>query len=74
VDFYERFIRLLEEEGFKRETYETPLEFAALVGRPEAAIVTTAYNRVRFGEEELSPAESRQLEEALAKLKEGNSR
>jgi Ca2+/Na+ antiporter len=74
VDFYERFIRLLEKEGFKRETYQTPLEFAALVGRPEAAIVTTAYNRVRFGEEKLSASESRQLEEALAKLKEGDSR
>ncbi len=74
VDFYERFIRLLEKEGWKRETYQTPLEFAAVLGRPEAAIITTAYNRVRFGEEQLSPSESRQLEEALARLKEGNSR
>ncbi len=74
VDFYERFIRLLEKEGWKRETYQTPLEFAAVLGRSEAAIVTTAYNRVRFGAEELSPSESRQLEEALARLKEGNSR
>jgi hypothetical protein len=74
VDFYERFIRLLEKEGFKRETYQTPIEFAALVGRPEAAIVTTAYNRVRFGEEKLSASEGRQLEEALAKLEAGNSR
>jgi hypothetical protein len=68
VDFYERLIRLLEKQGLKREPYQTPLEFAAVLGGPEAAIVTAAYNRVRYGAETLSAPERRQLEEALAKL------
>ena len=73
IDFYERFVGLLEKQGFTRETFQTPLEFALAVGRPEALIVTAAYNRVRFGAENLSRSQSRQLEEALAKLEKGFS-
>jgi len=71
VDFYERFIRLLEKRGLKREQYQTPLEFAAAIGISEAAFVTAAYNRVRFGEGQLSQAENRQLEEALTRIRDG---
>ena len=73
VDFYERFIRLLERRGLKREQYQTPLEFAAVVGISEAAFVTAIYNRVRFGEGHLSQSENRQLEEALARIRDGVS-
>ena len=73
VDFYERLIRLLEKQGLKREPYQTPLEFAAVLGGPEAAIITAAYNRVRYGDEKLSAPERRQLEEALTKLEKAHS-
>src|SRR6266404_4657435 len=62
VDFYERLIALLERQGIKRESYQTPLEFAAAVGLNEARAITSAYNRVRFGEEQLSVAERKQIE------------
>ena len=73
VEFYERLIALLERQGIKREAHQTPLEFSATVGTSEAAIVTAVYNRVRFGKEKLSPAESRRVEEALTKLEKGVS-
>ena len=73
VDFYEQFIRLLEKRGLKREQYQTPLEFATTVGISEAAFVTATYNRVRFGEGQLSQSENRQLEEALARIRDGVS-
>src|ERR1051325_5784169 len=57
VEFYERFIKLLEAQGVRREPNQTPLEFAAVVGRGEAQAITDAYNRVRFGEETLSARE-----------------
>lgn len=73
VDFYERLVVLLEKRGIKREPYQTPLEFASLIGI-EASAITNAYNRVRYGEEKLSPEERRRLEEALTKLEKGVSR
>jgi len=73
IDFYEQFIRLLEKRGLKREQYQTPLEFATAVGISEAAFVTAAYNRVRFGEGRLSQSENRQLEEALTRIRDGVS-
>ncbi len=71
VDFYERFIKLLERRGLKREEFQTPLEFAAATGMPDAAVVTAAYNRVRFGAQQLSAFEHRALEEVLSKLEKG---
>ena len=68
VDFYRRLITLLEKRGIKRETYQTPLEFAAVVGIREADAITNAYNRVRYGEEKLSASERKQIEELLSRL------
>jgi len=68
VEFYERLLRLLETQGIKREAYQTPLEFASVVGAGEARTITDAYNRVRFGEEDLSESESRQIEQLLSRL------
>ena len=68
VDFYERLIALLERQGIKRESYQTPLEFAAALGLNEARAITSAYNRVRFGEEQLSIAERKQIELLLFQL------
>lgn len=71
VDFYEQFIKLLERRGLKREEFQTPLEFAAATGISDAAMVTAAYNRVRFGAQQLSAFEYRALEEVLSKLEKG---
>lgn len=68
IDFYERLVVLLEKQGIKRESYQTPLEFASAVGLNEAHAITNAYNRVRFGSEQLSAAERKQIEQLLSQL------
>jgi transglutaminase-like putative cysteine protease len=70
VDFYERLTALLEKRGAKRPSHQTPLEFASLVGMSEALAITQAYNRVRFGGEQLSGRELREIETILTELKE----
>ena len=66
VEFYERLLTLLHERGFRRAPDQTPLEFASIVGGEEAVVITNAYNRVRFGSEQLSAGEVKQIEEALS--------
>jgi hypothetical protein len=68
VDFYERLIALLEKRGIKRESYQTPLEFAMAVSIPDAVQITEAYNRVRFGVEKLSTKERREIERRLSEM------
>jgi hypothetical protein len=68
VDFYERLLALLARRGYARESHQTPLEFAAQVNVADAATITWAYNRVRFGHQDLSAVERRTLEESLANL------
>lgn len=68
VQFYERLLRALEKQGIKRELYQTPLEFASAVGVEEARAITSAYNRVRFGEQSLSEAERSEIESLLSRL------
>jgi transglutaminase-like putative cysteine protease len=67
IEFYERLTRLLIRKGFKRAPDQTPLEFATSAGLNEAVIITGAYNRVRFGAEQLSTAELSQIEALLSK-------
>lgn len=68
VDFYERLVVLLERQGIKREPHQTPLEFAFAVGNSEAAAITKAYNRVRYGEEKLSASDRKEIEELLTRI------
>ena len=68
VDFYERLIALLEKQGIKREPHQTPMEFASAVGMNEASAITNAYNRVRYGDENLSISERKQIEQLLSRL------
>lgn len=68
IDFYERLIALLETRGLKREPFQTPLEFAGAVGIPEVILITEAYNRVRFGIEELTAGELSDIETRLSKF------
>jgi hypothetical protein len=71
VEFYERLLRLLEQRGMKRSPDETPLEFATKAALSEALVITSAYNRVRFGAEQLSAREIEEIEGLLAKAEQG---
>ena len=71
IDFYERLVALLAARGLTREPHQTPLEFASAVGPAEVGVITAAYNRVRFGSERLSDAETRAISEALKRLEGG---
>ena len=68
VQFYERLISLMEQRGFSRDRYLTPLEFAQTLKSNEALLVTRAYNRVRFGGQRLSAIEKKEVERALFAL------
>lgn len=68
VEFYQRLIDLLGKQGLLRESSQTPLEFATAVGLNEARAITNAYNRVRFGEEELSVDERKQIDSLISQL------
>ncbi len=68
VVFYERMTKALESRGLLRSPEQTPLEFAAMTGMPEATLLTRSYNRVRFGAHELTTAEAARIEEWLRRV------
>ena len=74
VVFYQRLIALLERRGIQRNPDLTPLEFATGVGLQPALAITRAYNRVRFGGQELSRAELREIERTLSELEAESSK
>ncbi|HEY0384575.1 MAG TPA: DUF4129 domain-containing protein, partial [Pyrinomonadaceae bacterium] len=65
IEFYERLTKVLAARGLERAPDETPLEFAANTGLSEALEITRAYNRVRYGEHQLSSSEAAKIEEWL---------
>jgi len=68
VEFYDRMQKILASKGWVREPHQTPLEFAYTVGMSEAVNVTEKYNRVRFGEKDLSLVEADQIENWLSDI------
>jgi hypothetical protein len=68
VEFYERMQTILGSKGFRREMHQTPLEFAFALNMPEAVRITEKYNRVRFGEKNLSKDETTEIKDWLEKL------
>ncbi|MDQ3180865.1 MAG: DUF3488 and transglutaminase-like domain-containing protein [Acidobacteriota bacterium] len=72
VEFYEQMQKVLAGKGFKREPHQTPLEFAFALQMPEAVKITERYNRVRFGEKNLSKGEAKEIENWLKNLEEIN--
>jgi protein-glutamine gamma-glutamyltransferase len=68
VDFYKRLLKVLERQGIRRDLWQTPLEFASDVGINEARAITNAYNRVRFGGEDLSERELQELHRLLRSI------
>ncbi|HEX3146226.1 MAG TPA: transglutaminaseTgpA domain-containing protein [Pyrinomonadaceae bacterium] len=71
VDFYNRLVKALEKHGARREAYQTPLEFASAFGSVDAATITNVYNRVRYGNAQLTAVERSEIETALARLEKG---
>ncbi len=72
VLFYERLTGLLARRGVERDFHLTPLEFANDLALEPALTIIRAYNRVRFGGQQLSAAELREIERTLEQL-EGES-
>ena len=70
IEFYERMQKVLASKGFTRAAHQTPLEFAFSLNMPEAVRITEKYNRVRFGEKNLSATETREIENWLKNLEE----
>ena len=68
VEFYEQMQKILAKRGFQRESHQTPLEFAFALNMPEAVKITEKYNRVRFGEKNLSTDEAEEIENWLENL------
>jgi transglutaminase-like putative cysteine protease len=68
VEFYERMQKVLARRGFTRAAHQTPLEFAFALNMPEAVSITEKYNRVRFGEKNLSKNETVEIENWLKEL------
>ena len=68
VLFYERLTGLLARRGVERDSHLTPLEFAGALNLEPALTITRAYNRVRFGGQQLSTAEMREIERTLEQL------
>lgn len=68
VLFYERMTELLAERGVEREAHLTPLEFANDLQLETAQAITRAYNRVRFGGQQLSAKEMQEIETTLERL------
>ena len=68
IEFYERMQKVLASKGLHREPHQTPLEFAFALNMPEAVRITEKYNRVRFGEKDLSNNEAIEVENWLKQL------
>lgn len=68
IEFYRKMERALSSKGFTRESHQTPLEFAFALKMPEAVKITEKYNRVRFGEKNLSNDEAKEIENWLKNL------
>jgi transglutaminase-like putative cysteine protease len=71
---YGRMLHILEQKGFEREEYQTPLEF--LAGLPEESAlrrdveyVTRLFCATRYGEAELSSDEEIELGRAIERLR-----
>lgn len=72
IEFYERMQKVLAKRGLLRQPHQTPLEFAFALNMPEAVGITEKYNRVRFGEKDLSNEESKEIEDWLSDLERKN--
>ncbi|MDX6694506.1 MAG: protein-glutamine gamma-glutamyltransferase [Blastocatellia bacterium] len=73
VEFYERLTKVLAARGLRRAPDQTPLEFAAATNLSEAMQITRAYNRVRYGEQQLSTGEAEEVDRWLREMESGKT-
>ncbi|MGI8812238.1 MAG: transglutaminase TgpA family protein [Pyrinomonadaceae bacterium] len=73
VEFYDRMQKVLSRKGIRRDASQTPIEFAATLGMPEAVMITQMYNGVRFGDQKLTGEETETIENWLEGLEKGLS-
>jgi transglutaminase-like putative cysteine protease len=73
ISFYSRMVEALKAQGMQRAMNQTPLEFAASTGMPEAVRITRAYHQVRYGAQSLSSDEASEIEKSLRRI-EGQKR
>ena len=72
---YRKMERLLAKRGFRRRAWQTPWEFSDAVAEvkwPESeavGTVTRIFCAVRYGDRDVSPEETRRVEEALKRIK-----
>ncbi len=69
VLFYEQMLAIARRAGLFKHPHQTPIEFAVASGLAPIREITTLYNRVRFGGEQLNESESRRVSDLLAELK-----
>ena len=69
VLFYEQMLAVAKGAGLVKQTYQTPIEFAANSAILEIKQITALYNRVRFGSTQLDEAEVDQVSSLLTSLK-----
>lgn len=67
--FYRDMLRVLSKMGFKREVFETPLEFARRVDIPEVVDVTMAFCKERYGGRKLKNEDVELVKRSLVGLK-----
>jgi hypothetical protein len=69
VLFYEQMLAISRRAGLLKQPHQTPVEFAVASGLIPINEITTLYNRVRFGGQELDENETRRVSDLLAELK-----
>ena len=70
--FYKEMAAILKRAGFERAPSETAMEFAQRTGFDGAVSVTWIFERVRYGETELTEAQSARVSKEVAALKEAS--
>jgi protein-glutamine gamma-glutamyltransferase len=71
IAFYEEMLKALERAGYRRESHQTPTEFAARVARPGVWEITHLYQRTRFGNEGLTDDDVARISVLLGEMKKG---
>ncbi|MBI4854318.1 MAG: DUF3488 domain-containing protein [Acidobacteria bacterium] len=68
IIFYNEMLVALERKGFKKKSFQTPLEFALETKLQEVEEITNQYNFVRFNDKPLSNEENQQIRALIKQL------
>ncbi|HEY8460091.1 MAG TPA: DUF3488 and transglutaminase-like domain-containing protein [Blastocatellia bacterium] len=69
VAFYQEMLKALERAGHKRDSHQTPAEYAEQLRMPAVAEITSIYQQVRFGARTLSDDEIARVDFLLREVK-----